>query len=148
MANTAAMLSAYLACKTEINLLTLQETRWTAKYESNAAMLAKHQKQEEKWWEAYDKCMEGKNDGTEGVTHNGRTFNPDDKNAATNYANLLVCEYCELDERLIELTDLDTEYSSMKEVLEVSLTEKRAYADSLKGVVQNGAQETGMISGK
>ena len=38
MANTAALLSQLQACKAEINLLTLQQMSWTAKYESNAAM--------------------------------------------------------------------------------------------------------------
>ncbi len=146
MANTAALLSQLQACKAEINLLTLQQMSWTAKYESNAAKLARWQQKEESWYEAYDDCMDGEGtDGTDPTVLHGVEYAPDCETAATNYANVKVCEYCIIDEQLNELAEMDCEYESMQSMIEALLAEKQAYKQSLESAVQNAAQDTGLI---
>ena len=64
---------------------------------------------------------------------------------AEQWADYKVEEYDE--ETLLELTDLDMEYDSIKTMYETLLAELRAKEESEKSLVQTNAQDTGLING-
>ena len=143
MSNTSALLSALLTCRADINYYTQQQIFWNQKYEANFAKLEDQVKLEEKWYEAYDKCMDGKDDGS-GIQFRGRTFNPNCECDAIEYADLKVDQF---DAEMLEYySDLDIEYDTRKTTLETLLEELRAKEEGLKTAVSTAAQDTGMLN--
>lgn len=143
MSNTAALLGNLLTVNADINYYTQQQMFWSGKYEANFAQLEKQVKYEEDWYEAYDKCMTGKDDG-KGVQCAGKTYNPNNECEAIKYADAKVKQYnASVSE---ELADLDIEYDTMKCMYETLLEELRAKQEGAKTATSTAAQDTGMLN--
>jgi len=143
MSNTAALLGNLLTVNADINYYTQQQMFWSGKYEANFAQLEKQVKYEEDWYEAYDKCMAGKDNG-EGVQCAGKTYAPNKECEAIKYADAKVKQYnASVSE---ELADLDIEYDTMKCMYETLLEELRAKQESAKTATSTAAQDTGMLN--
>ena len=143
MSNTAALLGSLLTCNADINYYTQQQIFWSKRYEANAAKLEEAVNHEEKWYEKYDKCLEGKNDGKDCVTYKGKPYEMTECDAI-RYANDVVGE---LDEAMMEeLADLDIEYDTMKCMYETLLEGLRAEQEGLKTATSTAAQDTGLLN--
>lgn len=141
--STSAILSVLLTRKAEKVFCTQKQIFFSERYEAYADMVAEQTKLEEKWYDAYDKCMDGKDDGS-GVQFKGRTFNPNSECDAIEYADLKVDNY-DL-EKLEEYTELSTEYEVAKTVWETKLEEINTVIESTKAELQREAQETHLVN--
>ena len=142
MAATSASLATLLETKAQIAYWTQQQMIWTRKYDSNLEKLEKYEKYENDWNKAFDKVMDSE-DG-KAVEWNGNKYYNNEADAE-RYANIKVDERDE--EIFLELSDLDVEYESMKQVCETMLETLRANADGQKQLTSTNAQDTGLLGG-
>ena len=142
MADTAMHLGNYLCTNYEISYYTRQSIIWNQKYEDNLDKLEKQTNYEQKHVEAYDKCYYAE-DGKE-VKIGGRVYAHSNECEAIAYADKKVHQYDE--ELAIELAALDVDYEAMKNMMDTKLQVLRAREESEKTLVQESAQDTGLIN--
>ena len=146
MSITAALLANLLATNADINYYTQQSIYWNSMYEANNKKLVKHNKYEEQWNKEYDKAIEGEKEcKVGGEVYIAKDAGYVSEAQAKRYADAKVTEYDE--DLLIELTELDIEYDTMKTMYDTLLEQLRAQQESEKSVVSASAQDTGLING-
>jgi len=147
MANVVTLLGNLLMTNADINYYVQQQVYWSNKYEANAAKLAEQTKAETKWEAAYDSAADASR--TSDLKMNGAVFIAKET-AGTDaqcrqWADFKVSNYNE--ELLLELTDLDNEYDSMKTMYETLLEKMRADQENEKQATSTAAQDTGILNG-
>lgn len=143
MSNTAALLGTYLCTRADINYYTQQSIYWNNLYEANLVKLNKQVRYEEQWNKAYDDGMAAERD----LKIDGQVIiekdNCNNECLAIEYADAKVEEYDE--DLLLELTDKDMEYDTMKTMYDTLLEELRAKEEAEKPAVSDAAQDTGFL---
>lgn len=143
MAATSAALLNLLQKKADLAYYNQQQIYFANKQESTSAKVAKYAKYEKNWEKAYDDAMaleDGKSKTCNGVTVTGGSVT---ERQAEAYAYAKVRERDE--ELYLELTDLDMEYDSMKEMYNTLCEELRAEIDADKQLTSSNAQDTGLL---
>ena len=142
MAPTATSLAMNLGTTQEINFYTRLAARYNDLYENNLDKLEEQVKYEEKHCDAYDKCYYAE-DGKE-VKRNGRVYANNNECEALAYADEVVHQYNQALKE--ELAEMDMDYEIMKNMIDTKLTALIEREKSEKSLVQQNAQDTGLIS--
>lgn len=150
MGATSASLGSLLCTQADINYYTQQLSLWNAKYEGNLSKLEQQVKYETQWVSAYDKAMDESRTSALKYDACGLSGTIGKEQAAASEAIAEAYAYTKVDEYNIELSmelaDLDIEYDTMKCMYETLLTELQAKEDSEKTLVQQNAQDTGLLN--
>ena len=144
MSIVAAPLGSLLMKEADLNFCIQQEMIWSARQESNAAKLQVQTKYHTQWESAFDDAICGdKECKTGGVVYIKKDTPNVTEAEAERYANAKVKHYDE--ELSLELAELDMEYDTMKTMYETMLTSLRAQIENEKSLVQQNAQDTGLL---
>lgn len=145
MATTAANLGTLLCTNSQIEEITRLQIHYSNLYTKNSEKLQAQVKYEEKWESEYDKAGDGQR--STALKMDNEVYL--DKEVAgeewqcEEWANYKVSEYDE--ELSLELSDLDVEYETMKDMYDTLLQELNAQKDSEKQLVSSSAQDTGLL---
>ena len=141
--STSADLSSLLRIQADLNYNTMQLSSISQKYEATHKKLEKMQKYEDKWEQAFEDAQ----DVDKTCKIGNKVYKEKDQvlsdAQADAYAHAKVKQYNE--EILLELTEDDMEYDSIKTVLETSITELQAEKESWKQQTATDAQDTHLL---